>query len=382
MKKILIGLLFSSSVAFGSQIVNPGGGGINNQGTLQAGAQFYVSSGSVQGQFLAARTSSLLAVGDGTYGDFFGGTTKFTVWTTTSSNALELDQNNNFAVGDITGVGPTPTALIIDQTNGFNAIQSSTNVFRTDSDGQIVIGGPAGNNPSAPITMSVYNGSIFFGNIDGTVQLGDLGAFSSGTQLEINQQNQSINTQSTNGIRMSSASGYTGIRSSDTASDVTYTLPPDDGTDGQVLQTDGGGNLSWTTVSSGSSLASYSPTITGFGTPTAVECFWTNNGNSTITIYWKFTPSSADATEARVSLPSGLTVDSAITSNHIVGTAGFTDPGVTTNSMTVLINGGNAYFTLGRILGGVDAFANTNGSGLAGAANKIGGFATIPVTGL
>ena len=38
--------------------------------------------------------------------------------------------------------------------------------------------------------------------------------------------------------------------------DVTLTLPPDDGTAGQVLQTDGTGVLSWTTVATDATLDS------------------------------------------------------------------------------------------------------------------------------
>lgn len=46
-----------------------------------------------------------------------------------------------------------------------------------------------------------------------------------------------------------STSGFTGITVPAAAGSTTYSLPPADGTSGQVLTTNGGGGLSWTTVS-------------------------------------------------------------------------------------------------------------------------------------
>lgn len=51
-----------------------------------------------------------------------------------------------------------------------------------------------------------------------------------------------------------STSGYVEIDAAANAGSNTLTLPPDNGTSGQVLSTDGTGNLSWSAPSSGVSL--------------------------------------------------------------------------------------------------------------------------------
>lgn len=68
-------------------------------------------------------------------------------------------------------------------------------------------------------------------------------------------------------IRISGAtSGFVGLAVPPSGGGVTYTLPPADGTNGQVLMTDGTGNLGWTTMGGGTSLlanagSAASPTI-------------------------------------------------------------------------------------------------------------------------
>jgi hypothetical protein len=58
-----------------------------------------------------------------------------------------------------------------------------------------------------------------------------------------------------------STSGYVELSAPPTAGDNTFVLPTGDGTSGQVIQTDGSGNLSFTTISAGS--AGVDPVIAG-----------------------------------------------------------------------------------------------------------------------
>ena len=75
----------------------------------------------------------------------------------------------------------------------------------------------------------------------------------------------------TGNVRLNgSTSGFVGIKAAAVAGSTTFTLPNADGTAGQVLTTDGGGTLSWTTI----------PTATsnGYGTRT-ISTFAPSGGN-------------------------------------------------------------------------------------------------------
>lgn len=67
-------------------------------------------------------------------------------------------------------------------------------------------------------------------------------------------------------------------------------------------------NTSWT---------GYTPTFTGFGTPTGVDCEWRRVGDS-IELLLRFTAGSSTAVAAEIDLPAGLTIDSVFTSNSCV----------------------------------------------------------------
>lgn len=66
--------------------------------------------------------------------------------------------------------------------------------------------------------------------------------------------------------------------------------------------------------------ASYTPTLTGFGTATNINFYWKRQG-SDIIIRGRFTEGTTTATEARLSLPTGLTAASTITTLEIAGNA-------------------------------------------------------------
>ncbi|TAL66878.1 MAG: hypothetical protein EPN82_16605 [Bacteroidetes bacterium] len=74
-------------------------------------------------------------------------------------------------------------------------------------------------------------------------------------RFEVNDGNILLsNTASATELRFAEPGGidYTGFKAQAQIANVTYTLPAADGTNGQVLTTDGAGLLSWTTISGGS----------------------------------------------------------------------------------------------------------------------------------
>lgn len=62
----------------------------------------------------------------------------------------------------------------------------------------------------------------------------------------------------------------------------------------------------------------YTPTFNGFGTPTGIDARWMRVGTS-LKAQIKFTSGTVSATTARISIPSGLTIDSSA-QNKIIGT--------------------------------------------------------------
>ncbi len=97
----------------------------------------------------------------------------------------------------------------------------------------------------------------------------------------------------------------------------------------------------------------YTPTFTGFGTATAIEFWWKRVGDS-IQIKGKFTAGTLTSTEARISLPSGLTLDSA--KEHSGGGPNASGsvqtnktPATTVFGFYTVQEGGNAYLQMSRI---------------------------------
>lgn len=111
--------------------------------------------------------------------------------------------------------------------------------------------------------------------------------------------------------------------------------------------TSDGTNWMITTHNIPSVWTSYSPTFTGWGTPTGVSIWWKRSGTD-ILIKGSYDPSAADATEARLSLPSGLTSDSV--SIPALQLAGWyhRDTSTADKGGRMLIESGVTYFTFGQ----------------------------------
>ena len=121
----------------------------------------------------------------------------------------------------------------------------------------------------------------------------------------------------------------------------------------------------------------YTPTFTGFGTVSSTNV-WQKRIGDLLYISGRFTPGTTTATEARVSLPSGLTIDSTKMSQIVVvGMMGYTPSFDRTTYMTAV--GGTTYLTFSAQSTG--ALANLNGSSLASSGETISFFAKVPIQG-
>lgn len=124
----------------------------------------------------------------------------------------------------------------------------------------------------------------------------------------------------------------------------------------------------------------YIPTIQGAGIPTNVSFQYRRVGDS-LEIHGFFTAGTSTATEAQISLPDGLTIDSnkVSTNGDVVGvTAG--DNGLN-GTITVIANGGNSFLQFGAsnsLL--VSAITPLNGNDIWSSTSDQSLFAKVPIT--
>jgi len=126
---------------------------------------------------------------------------------------------------------------------------------------------------------------------------------------------------------------------------------------------------------------SYTPTFTGFGTPTAISVYWRRVGDS-VQLSGTFTAGTSTGTQAQMTLPNGITVDTnKIFSTAIVGTGAFNN----VNSaafVNILASGSNNYVMFG--VGGSASYsggAPQNANVVATSGQTVEFYATIPITG-
>ncbi len=150
-----------------------------------------------------------------------------------------------------TGSSSTPTngQLLIGNGTGFSlaALTVGSNVTITNSAGGITIAATGGSgSPGGSNTQLQYNNS---------------GAFAGASGLVTDGTNLTLNGQADLRFADSDSSNWVAFQAPATIStNITWTLPSADGTNGQVLQTDGSGTLSWASgggggISAGKSIA-------------------------------------------------------------------------------------------------------------------------------
>ena len=133
----------------------------------------------------------------------------------------------------------------------------------------------------------------------------------------------------------------------------------------------------------GSDLASYTPTLTGWGTTTNVQFQWSRLGDQ-IFIQGKFTTGTATAVEARISLPTGLTTadTSKIPSTMKVGNGASNANATTEASYTILATASQAYLNIGFANGGAaGSLTPRNGSSSIGDSVTFSFSAIVPIAG-
>ncbi len=138
-----------------------------------------------------------------------------------------------------------------------------------------------------------------------------------------------------------------------------------------------------TTVITGA-WTSYTPTITGFGTPTAIDFQFRVIGDS-VEINGTFTSGTATAVEAQVSLPNSGTVLSTSVSPIAVGGTWFRGFATTVNGGAALITPGDAFmnFSAALVFGAttVDAMVVADGDEMVASGHEVVVHATVPIEG-
>lgn len=128
--------------------------------------------------------------------------------------------------------------------------------------------------------------------------------------------------------------------------------------------------------------SSYTPTFTGFGTASAVQFLFRREGDS-ITVMGRFTTGTCTATEARVSLPTGITIAASLAAKNTAGDWD-EDDGTAYMQHKVLATGGLSYITAGVISAGTDSTVavstNRNGNAFIDGQIQFLNF-TVPITG-
>lgn len=128
-----------------------------------------------------------------------------------------------------------------------------------------------------------------------------------------------------------------------------------------------------------SAFVSYTPTFTGFGTAASVEFAWKRIGDS-IRILGKFASGTSTATEARISLPSGLTSGGStpIPSIRACGTGGRSSNAA--NGNLVLIEQSVTYVTISTF-NAASSISKQNGSSLLNAGETMSIYCDVPIAG-
>jgi hypothetical protein len=120
--------------------------------------------------------------------------------------------------------------------------------------------------------LGVTSVSVAAGGASGDVQYNNGGALDGSSNFTFDGTNLVLGATSVGEMRVRNSlkiygttSGYVGLTVPSAAGGTTYTLPNADGTNGQVLSTDGAGTLSWATASGGgtSGVSSFSGGSTG-----------------------------------------------------------------------------------------------------------------------
>ena len=253
----------NTNVYYGSNAFNSGNNTGSNNVIFGAAALYDNTSGN---ENIAIGNSSL---NNNTTGDFNSAVGFRSLWLNTTGEhntalghkALQDNRtgNSNVAIGrtslDANTTGANSTALGTDALSsnttgsnntasgyqaGFSNLTGSNNVF---------IGHQAGYNETGSNKLYISNSAtqdLLSGDFStGYISLGRAGLSNGGVGIHGDLGAQFMDDDASNYVAL--------VAPTSISSNVTWTLPSSDGTNGQVLSTNGSGTLSWSTVSSGSS---------------------------------------------------------------------------------------------------------------------------------
>ncbi|MEI8345810.1 MAG: hypothetical protein WCG06_07055, partial [Candidatus Omnitrophota bacterium] len=130
---------------------------------------------------------------------------------------------------------------------------------------------------------------------------------------------------------LGSTSGYSALQSPAVGGNVTWSLPSADGTNGQVLVTNGSGSLSFSSITSGvstfqTSLSGLTPSSATGGAITLAGTLGVSSGGTGVT---------TSTGSGAVVLGTSPTISSATLTTPAIGSGGFTIAGSTSGTLTV-----------------------------------------------
>jgi len=184
-------------------------------------------------------------------------------------------------------------------------------------------------------------------------------------------------SNSTNGLWARTGAG-TGAARTITGTANAISVTNGDGVSGNpLLSLPSSLTLAGKTIDVLSSSASYTPTFTGFGTVSTSEAYW-RRVRDICELDVRFTSGTPTATEARMSLPSGLT-SATISSIHLAGLGVVAHNGAA--MWTVLIESGVSYVTFGIQASGSAGLTKANGSSLVSSGQSLAFRASVRISG-
>lgn len=125
------------------------------------------------------------------------------------------------------------------------------------------------------------------------------------------------------------------------------------------------------------SWTAYTPTFTGFGTVSGVDAYWRRVGD-TLELDIKFVSGTSQPTEARMSLPSGLTS----ASGYNIRAAGYAVSQVSGSALWVALSENSvSYLTFGLQGASTGGLTKINGSGMVSSGNALSFRASVRIAG-
>jgi len=270
----------------------------------------------------------------------------------TNTIGSKLQVNGNAAIGYSASTAAPTNGLVIAGNVGIGTTSPTEKLeVQNGTSGAKV---KVSNTVGGYATLEISSSAASIAQISYTNQLSLIGG---NVGIATNSPGSALDVKGT--IRLSgSTSGYVGLAPAATAGSTTYTLPSADGTNGQVLSTNGSGVLSWATASGSGTVSGTTNYLAKFTSSTAVGNSLlfddgTNVGISTTTAGSKL--------QINGSAAIGYSASTAAPTNGLQ-VAGNTIIGGTTNRLRLTVSGNDALAPSLGTASGTTIFANAAGT--------------------